>query len=170
MNTVLDLELDHHFTGSLEAAAEAASVQAANTGAAVLTVQAIELETHKATFIGTLPDGAVAASTSLGVSAPRVRSLYTTWGSMLRPSGTIGFLVVSQPVVCHPYEAEDPHLCRVAISVPRALETISPSTLGPVCCVRCRRPIATERIKAMPGARTCVTCQRQREENQNEIR
>jgi hypothetical protein len=166
MNTVLDVELDCHFTESLDAAALAASIQAANTGAAVLSVDAIELGNRRATFFGTMPDRAVTPRSVGEATMPRIRSLYTTWDSVLHPSGTIGFMVLSQPVVCDSHEAEDPALCRVAISVPRVFATVPPSILGPVCCSRCWRPISIERMKAIPGMRTCVTCQKQSEEYQ----
>jgi hypothetical protein len=162
--TIIDVELDHHFAGSLAAAREAAAVEAANTGGAVLIVEAVDVGDHKVTFIGTLPEMVLKKQSDAEVAMPQARSLHTTWGAVLAPSGTIGFLVLAQPVLCRSHEADSPAQRRIAVSLPRAFSTVSPVTLGPVCCIQCRRPISQERLKAVPGKRICLTCQKLKEE------
>lgn len=163
-NIILDVELEHRFAESSDAALKAALIEAANTGAVVLALEAVDVEAHRVTFIGTLPDLALTAESGATTGRWQIKSLHTTWGAVLAPSGNIGFLLLAQPVLCRSYETDDPTLRRVAVSLPRAFATVAPVTLGPICCVLCRRPIPTDRLKAIPGKKVCLTCQQQKEE------
>lgn len=170
METLLDVEIRHEFLPSLKEAARRAAIEAANTGAAVLSVESIEVDQQRVTFIGTLPDIAVEMPGGRGISAPRARSLYTTWGAVFQPSGMIGYLVLDQPISCPSHPAEDPIKRRVGVSLRRSLNTVAPLILGPQCCLTCKRPIPEQRLLAAPGARLCVGCQRKKEEGENAIK
>jgi hypothetical protein len=163
MSTIFDVDLCHRFWGGLEVAKSAASMEAANTGAAVIAVDAVEIHPSCVTFIGTLPDLAV-ARTDVSFKPRRIGSFHTTWGSVLHPAGTIGFLVAGHPLNYLAYESNDPKVRRVAVSVNRTFTTIPTGNLGPICCTKCRQAISPKRLSAIPGVRVCLTCQTQREE------
>jgi hypothetical protein len=156
MPTILDVDLSHQFWGDVESARKAAAVEAANTGGAVIGIDAVEVLPRSLTFIGTMPEQACANADS--TSSPRVGSFHTTWGSVLNPAGIIGFLVIGHPVRCRSREIGDSGLSRVSVSLERTFTTIPTCTLGPICCVRCRQPISTERLRALPATRVCTTC------------
>lgn len=164
MGTILDVELDHSFNESLGAAADVAAIEAANTGATVLAVDAIEVSPLRVTFVGTTARSAVSAISSDARSIKRVRSFHTTWGAILKPNGTLGFLVVSNPIAAVLHEMEESSRCRVAVSLARTCESFPSTTLGPVCCIRCRLPIPSERLKAIPQVHTCLDCQQMKED------
>jgi DksA/TraR C4-type zinc finger protein len=167
METIIDVDLNHRFWPNLGAAREAAAIQAANTGAVVATVESVEIQSHQVTFVGTVPESAV--SGCVGLSArPRLRSFHTTWGALLNPGSLMGFLVIAPPLNCRSFDADIPEVSRIALAVPRMFATIPPKHLGKVCCCECRQPISLARLQALPGARLCTGCQRQKElENAN---
>jgi hypothetical protein len=52
METIIDIDLNHSFWPNLAAAREAAAIQAANTGAVVVTVESVEIHPHQViTFV-----------------------------------------------------------------------------------------------------------------------
>jgi hypothetical protein len=57
MSTILDVDLHHEFWDGLENARNAAYKEAANTGAAVISVDAVEIEARQVSFIGTNSGG-----------------------------------------------------------------------------------------------------------------
>jgi hypothetical protein len=156
MPTILDVDLSHQFWGDVESARRAAAVEAANTGGAVIGIDAVEILPGSLTFIGTMPESAIANPDSNGSS--RLGSFHTTWGSVLNPAGIIGFLVIGHPVRCKAREITDSGLSRVSVSLDRTFTTIPTRTLGPVCCARCRQPISAERLRALPTTRVCTVC------------
>jgi hypothetical protein len=163
MSTILDVDLHHEFWPDLKEARTAALVEAANTGGVVISVDAVEIQPQSVTFIGTVPELALNSASSWRCGT-RLGSLHTTWGSVLRPAGIIGYLVVGHPITCQSYETKDPDFRRVAIKVDRTFTSIPTAALGPLCCAQCRQPIPSERLRAIPGVRVCVTCQTAREE------
>jgi DksA/TraR C4-type zinc finger protein len=156
MPTILDVDLSHEFWGDVESARRAAAIEAANTGGAVIGIDAVEILPRSLTFIGTIPESAIANPDPTGPT--RLGSFHTTWGSVLNPAGIIGFLVVGHPVRCSGREINDSGLSRVSVSLDRTFTTIPTRTLGPVCCARCRQPISAERLRALPATRVCTGC------------
>jgi hypothetical protein len=167
MSTILDVDLNHEFWGHLDAARSAAYKEAANTGGAVITIEAAEIQAHAVCFIGTIPESAIdRKAESLG-RRTLLGSFHTTWGAVLNPANQIGFLVVHQPVMFEPCSTESGDLCRVAVALERTFNTIPATILGPACCKKCRLPISAERLLARPGARLCTNCQATSERNPN---
>ncbi|MGA9069387.1 MAG: hypothetical protein WB424_03965 [Terracidiphilus sp.] len=167
MNTFLDADLPHHFSVDLSAAAQSAAIEAANTGSSVLAVESIEIKSGRIAFIGRVPAVSIVADQMPSGSPTSARAIYTTWGSLLHPGETLGYLILTQPICLKKYEYDDPNYCRVAVSVPRSLTTIPPLNLGPRLCLVCRHPISHERIMALPGTRKCHDCKHKEEEERN---
>lgn len=167
IDTVLDARLRHSFWGDLGLAKDAAYKEAANTGSAIITVDAVEIQPRSIRFIGSVPEPVVGGDQHAAFSSSPVRSFHTTWGSVLSPSGVIGYLVVARPLVPRARTTAGREANRVALTVQRTFTTIPVGVLGPVCCAACRLPIPSERLAAVPGVHLCVTCQSLREENTN---
>ncbi len=168
MATILDVDLRHAFWGNLEDAKRAANAEAANTGGAVVEVTALELGCSTASFIGILPESALDDD----APAPQRTSqflgaFHTTWGAVLDPSDRLGYLVLRHPIKLRPCLAREDGLCTIAVTMPRAYRTIPATNVGPVCCMKCRRPISPERLRALPNTRRCTECQSQIEEIQH---
>jgi len=159
VSTILDVDLNHEFWADLQAARSAANREAANTGGAVVRIEAIEIQAHKISLIGTIPLTAIDRDEGHRERSPSLGSLHTTWGAVLNPSREFGFLVVHHPVTFKPCSNESDDLCRVAVVLDRTFNTIPNTALGPVCCKKCRQPISRERLLARPGASLCTTCQ-----------
>lgn len=166
MEPLLDSDLHHKFWGDLQAAQNAACREAANTGGAVVAVDAVEIQLKSILLIGTVPEPALTDESTPQCALAPIRSFHTTWGAVLHPSGIIGYLVLGRPVRCRPRAGLDFDLARIAVRVERKFTSIPVGHLGPSCCAVCSRPIPAERLEAMPTARLCVMCQEHREEAQ----
>ncbi len=82
----------------------------------------------------------------------------------MKPEDTIGFFVLRQPVTLRGYRPSDEREdTRVAMEVKRRFISIPPGFIGPVSCVDCNEAISAQRLKAIPGVRTCTNCQRLKE-------
>jgi hypothetical protein len=164
MATILDLSLRHTFWPDLEAAKRAAYAEAANTGALILKVDAIEVRQSTITFIGTIPDQTSSDDRAPARYACPVRSLQTTWGAILRPSGILAYLVIGRSLSCSRRSGGLSSSSRAAVAVERTFTTIPSGNLGALCCAVCRVPISAARLSALPDAKLCVTCQALTEE------
>lgn len=162
MTCILDTNINHSFWPSLDAARDAAALQAANTGAIVATVESVEIKPRHITFVATVPEAALDVRSDLGRrQAPK--SFHTTWGALMHPEAVLGYMVVAPPLNCRGFDADRRDVSRIAITVARTFATIPPTNLGAVRCCECRRPIPLARLQALPGARLCTNCQHQKE-------
>jgi hypothetical protein len=159
MSTILDVELHHEFWEDIDSARNAALKEAANTGGAVVSIESAEVQSHEVCLVGTIPASAINSREQGQTRGPALGSFHSTWGAVLSPSGHLGFLVVRHPITFEPCSTGPHDLCRVAVSLDRAFNTIPNTVLGPVCCKRCRRPIPINRLLAKPGAKLCTACQ-----------
>ena len=172
MPILLDADLPHLFWGELEVAKRRAILEAANTGGAILEVCSIEIQRPALVFVGTLPRDSLEIGTRVGRGRPRIRcpnlgTFHTTWGTLMGCEDAIGYFVLRQPVRlvagCPPPEQQE--IIRVAIEVKRRFASMPLGFIGPVCCVVCNEAISAQRLKAIPGVRTCTNCQRIKEGN-----
>lgn len=155
----------------MPAAEQQASREAADTGGIVLRVKSIRIEPHCVVLAGLIPSTALAfehPSEFPSYVQPRsIGTLHLTWNALLHPASgnDIGYLVLQTPVTIAGQlpESEDQDSCWVALAVERALNTLPPSSIGAVCCARCNRPIAPQRLQAVPDTRICTDCQHQKE-------
>ncbi len=166
MEAILDVDLRHSFWPSLSAAQSAAAIQATNTGAIVVAVDSLEIQPNHLTFVGTVPESALAHRIEYSAQ-PKPRSFHTTWGALLNPESLLGYLVIGYPLNCRSFDADNAWVSRIALSIPRAFATIPSGHLGKLYCCECRQPISLARLQALPGARRCTDCQRQKESLQN---
>jgi len=170
MDILLDAEICHSFWTNLETAKRRTFLEAANTGGAILEVCSIEIQRLSLVFIGSVPTAALETGPRAGRGRPRIRSqglgtFHTTWGALMKPEDGIGFFVLRQPVgLLGGYTSSDEQQAtRVAMEVKRRYTSMPPGFIGPVCCVNCNEVISEQRLKAIPGARTCTNCQRLKE-------
>lgn len=168
MQTILDVKLPHHFWGNLAEAKLAAQCEAANTGAAVICVDAVEISDRVVRFIGDMPAAAADESLDVRESTLRPGAFHTTWGAVLNPAGQIGFLVLPHPVptaFCSMADSEDQ--VRVEVAFDRIFDSAPATVLGHFCCRSCKRPISPERLRALPGTQLCTDCKSRKEEELN---
>ena len=170
MHILLDAEVWHSFWATLETAKRRAFLETANTGGAILEVCSIEIQRPSLVFIGSVPTAALEIGPRVSRGRPRIRSqglgtFHTTWGALMKPEDTIGFFVLRQPVTLRggypPSDGQE--VTRVAMEVKRRFSSIPPGFIGPQCCVDCNEAISAQRLKAIPGVRTCTNCQRLKE-------
>lgn len=165
MKVILDVEIPHAFWGSLEVAKRRGMVEAANTGGILLEVRAIEIRGSVLVFVGTIPMGAIEKGPKVGQGRVTIRSrglgtFHTTWGALMRPEDTVGFFVLQRPVTgVGGRISNELDTLRVAMEVKRRFGSMSSSFIGPVCCVECNEAISEQRLKIIPGVRTCTNCQ-----------
>lgn len=171
MDTLLDAEVEPAFHGSLETARRRAGVEAANTGGVVLEAHAFEARGNSLTIIGAIPAEAFEARSAAVEGRPKIHSFalgrfHTTWRALLEPEDPIGFLVLQQPVTLIAGSHPDKDTALVATDLKRRFAALPSSfTLGPRCCADCNEVIPEQRLKAVPGTRTCTRCQNRREQH-----
>jgi hypothetical protein len=154
----------------MAAAEQQALREAADTGGIILRVKSLTIERHRALFTGLIPSIALVFQHPSEFPAylqPRwVGNLHLTEGSF-HPGvgGDVGYLVLQTPVATAGLlpESEDGDLCWVALAVERACHALPPVSIGAVCCARCHRPIAQQRLMAVPNTRFCTYCQQEKE-------
>src|SRR5271165_4224709 len=95
---LLDVALKHEFWGSIKDAEGAAFKEAANTGAAIVAVKAIDIEAHRVSFVGVISESAIDGASSAEGGDTCLGTFHTTWGAVLNPAQDLGFLVVRHPV------------------------------------------------------------------------
>jgi hypothetical protein len=166
-NTLLDAAVPHKFFASLPAALERAEQEAVDTGGIVLQVRSIAIEPGRLVATGLIPSKAVIWNEAAAGRFLQPRStgnLYLTWGSLIQPKQDIGYLVVQVPVIARQLPgSEDGAHCWASVAIPRSLSSLQVGIIGARCCSRCNRPIAPERLKALPTTRVCILCQQQKE-------
>ena len=150
-------------------AANRAANEAVNTGGIVHRVISIELGPQFVRFIGVLPPGAVEFKSSENLIRPKlvchgVGTFHTTWGAIIKPDETIGFMVLQHPVLLIGPKPDDSDLVYAPVFVRRSVCSIPETVLGLVCCVQCNKPIAQKRLEAIPGVRICRRCKEEKEE------
>lgn len=161
----------HKFCASLPVAEQRASREAADTGGIVLRVMSLRIEPDCIVLTGLIPSTTFVfehTSEFPGYLRPRsIGNLHLTWSSLLHTntSDEIGYLVLQTPVgsAGRLPESEDDDSFWVALAIERTYHTLPPGSIGAVCCVRCNRPIAEQRLKAVPNTRVCTTCQHNKE-------
>lgn len=163
MDSILDAAIHGEFWEDTATARQKAVLEAVNTGSAVVTVDAIDVEAGYVTLIGTVPECVFASASPRLLGRPGVRSFHTTWGAILKPDGPLGFAVVRQPLNSRPAASTTAEHCRVALRVQRRFRTLPQGTLGLICCSTCRIPIPADRLQALPGTRICHDCQEKKE-------
>jgi Prokaryotic dksA/traR C4-type zinc finger len=170
MHTFLDTDIEHAFWGGPNIARTRALFEAANTGGALLQVHSIEIQELSLVFVGTIPRAAIERQRQTRRGRPSIRAqglgtFHTTWAALIRPSDIIGFFVVWRPVTfTGQVLSTDQGTIRVMMEVRRSFSSIASAFIGPICCIECNEAIAEGRLKAIPGVRTCVICQRRKEE------
>jgi hypothetical protein len=170
MHTFLDTDIEHAFWGGPNIARTRALFEAANTGGALLQVHSIEIQESSLVFVGTIPRAAIERSQQTSrrrpsIRAPGLGTFHTTWAALICPSDIIGFFVIWRPVTfTGQARLRDWDTVRVTMEVRRSSPSIASAFIGPICCIECNEAIAEGRLKAIPGVRTCVICQRREEE------
>jgi len=165
VETTLDVELHHQFWESDESARLAALKEAANTGAAVISIDSVDIQSTNVSFVGTIPEAAIDCTNPGSRTEPRLGTFHSTWGAVLRPKVHLGYLVVQHPITfdrCIDSTTSD--LARVAVTLKRIFHTVPVTALGPVCCKRCNHPVSAKRLAAIPGTKLCTNCQQSFEE------
>ncbi|MEX2260610.1 MAG: TraR/DksA C4-type zinc finger protein [Bryobacteraceae bacterium] len=169
--TLIDAVLAHKFCPSLQTAQQQAAGEAADTGGVVLQVKSLRIELGAVVVTGLIPSSALSfENVPETVSRLRPRSmgtLHLTWNSLLHASASdvIGYLVLQTPVVTasHLSLSEDDDWCWGALTIQRAHYTLPSGCIGAICCVRCNRPIASQRLNAVPHTKLCTACQQNKE-------
>ena len=171
MNTsFIDSNIAHSFWPTVAEARRRAIREAVDTGGIILDVRTIELEKTRLFIVGTVPSDALQAQSPEGEGRVVIRArglglFHTSWGSLLFPGDTIGFLILRRPVVVTGTNPRtDFERIRVAMEVKRRSASIASGCIGPVCCTDCNESIPTERLKAIPGIKRCANCQKTKEE------
>ncbi len=168
MQTILDVNIPHHFWGDLNEARSAAQREAANTGAAVVSIDAVEVRARFVRFIGSMPAGAAEQNVPRASRHVDPGSFHTTWGAVLNPRELIGFLVIPRPIaeeLCSPPDADN-HV-RFEVAIERSCGSAPVAVLGHTCCRGCKQPISPERLRARPNTQFCTACQSKKEEEAN---
>lgn len=167
----LDAPLHYKFCASLLPAQRQASREAADTGGIVLRLRSVRVEPQRTVFVGLIPSTALVFEQPSGAPSrvyPRsIGTLHLTWSSLVYPRSDecIGYIVLQTPVVAAGLvpESEDGDHCWVAVSIQRAFHSLKAGSIGASCCVRCNRPIAPQRLAAMPETQVCTHCQHNKE-------
>jgi hypothetical protein len=169
--TLLDTPLAHSFCASLQVAEQASLREAADTGGVILRIKSLRIERNSLVVTGVIPTTAVVferpSEFPTHLQPRSIGTMRLTWNSLLHPAPDheIGYLVLQTPVSAADQlpESEDGENSWVALSIERALHTLEPGSIGPVCCVRCNRPIPQQRLLAVPKTRVCTNCQQKKE-------
>jgi hypothetical protein len=164
LSIIVDVDLHHDFWEDLGAAENAAQKEAANTGAAVICVETIDIRAHEVSFIGTISESAIDREVAPGKKSVSLGRFHTTWGAVLSPTQLLGFLVVHHPISFTSCATEIADRRRVAVTLGRTFNTIPTSVLGAVRCRKCQQPISPARLRARPGVHLCTACQASNEE------
>lgn len=161
----------HRSCVSLEEAYEAAVFEAANTVGVVLRVKSIRIGPNFLIVTGLVPVKALVFDNRIEFSGrlrPRsIGSFHQAQSSYPQPNTAedLGYLVLQTPVVSSQVDpkSEDGDSCWVAVAIERTFHTLKPGCVGAVCCALCNRPISQQRLLAVPDARLCTDCQREKE-------
>jgi len=165
MDIILDLKIIHSFWGSIGAAKRQAMREVANTGGVILDVCAIEVRDPSLIFVGSLPTATIEPESSPTPGRRKIRpaalgTFHTTWGALIRPMDSIGYFVLRQPLsflgTLPPPEAST---LLVAMEIERHFKSMQLGFIGGVPCISCNELIPEQRLMAIPGVRTCTTCQ-----------
>jgi hypothetical protein len=170
-DTLLDAPLRHKFCASLPQAEQQARREAADTGAILLRIKSFRIEPRCVVLTGQIPSTALVfehPSEHPAHLQPRsVGTLHLTWNSLFHPADgeELGYLVMQTPIAATGQlpESEDGDAQWVSLAVERSFHTLPPASIGAACCARCNRPIARQRLIAVPNTRVCTDCQQKKE-------
>lgn len=169
-DTLLGAPLLQTLSISLPTAELRASREAADTGGIVLRVKSLRIEPNRVVLTGLIPSTALAFEHPGEFPAylqPRsIGNLHLTDSSFQSNTGDeVGYLVLHTPVTAKGLlpESEDGDAYWVALAVERTFHALPATSTGAVCCVRCNRPISSQRLLAVPNTKVCTNCQQKQE-------
>lgn len=157
--------------------AKASAVQAAAVcSGIVVEIGRVEVSDLTVSFLGTVPRPLAKTrlrrdyndfASVIMAKPPLPCALNTTWDSILRPEGLIGFMVLSDfgPVfgvsTIKEWDEEigPPVTILCKLRFERTLFSLPPLTHGVAYCEGCGHQIPVNRVLAVPGVRRCVKCQ-----------
>ena len=170
-SNLLDLPLENRFWSSLQEANTAAGEEAANTGGAIIRIEAIRVENARGVVSGRVASSAIDEAQHYnlppGYAKPRsIGTLHLTWESLIRSRNDqdIGYLVVQRPFGASSLlDDEESGMCFVSVEIPRQLNSLRSFAIGATVCRLCSRPIDQQRLIALPTTKICKSCQESKE-------
>lgn len=149
-----------------------ATAEAANTGAIVFRVRSVRFCGTGAILTGIAPTAGLVASPDTGspgrMEPQSAGKLHLVRRDAEGPDGDIGYVALRGPVLIPSatLEADEGGYCWAALMADLKRGTPAGQVRGRPCCAKCNRPISEVRLRALPGARFCINCQKDKEARQ----